>query len=273
MEFSVNLAELVGAPSGHDGPCVGCVDERALRSPAGAALGTVLEELGRRSAVAQGLKKPVTYGSAAGLGDQRVFLLVDGRKALGLLKVGGKRLFVTGPPASQRSFADVQDAFREIEPLCVLDFYVHERYQRSGFGRQLFDSMLDRERTLPSQLGYDRPSPKLLAFLDKHYRLNKFQPQSNNFVVFDAYFGGRVGEDSAGRHRCGHLASRGGIGDRDERAAAAAAAAAAWDRKPRSGVGSALAAGRGSMAADPGRAPDLFGDAWGHRRPAPTTIF
>uniref|UniRef100_A0A7S1WTK7 Alpha-tubulin N-acetyltransferase n=1 Tax=Alexandrium catenella TaxID=2925 RepID=A0A7S1WTK7_ALECA len=264
MEFSVNLAELVGAPTDHDGPCVGYVDERALRGSGGAALSTVLEELGRRSAAAQGLRKPVTYGSAAGLGDQRVFLLVDGRKALGLLKVGGKRLFVTGPPVLQRSFADVQGAFREIEPLCVLDFYIHERYQRSGFGRQLFDAMLDRERAVPSQLGYDRPSPKLLGFLEKHFRLNKFQPQNNNFVVFDAYFGGRS-EEPAGRHRSSHLASRGATDERDEWAAAATAA------KPRSGVGSALAAGR--SAGDTGRAPDLFGDAWGHRRAAPTTIF
>ncbi len=28
---------------------------------------------------------------------------------------------------------------REIEPACVLDFYVHESYQRQGIGKQLFE--------------------------------------------------------------------------------------------------------------------------------------
>jgi len=190
MDFHVDLAELVGAPQSHPGPCVGYVDERVLRRPSGTALCTVLEELGRRSAAAQGLKKPVTYGSSRGLGDQRVYLLVDGRMALGFLKVGPKRLFVAAPPTYHQrgSFADVQDAFREIEPQCALDFYIHERCQRSGLGRRLFDAMLAREKLTPCELGYDRPSPKLLGFLRKHYGLSDYRPQNNNFVVFDRFF-------------------------------------------------------------------------------------
>jgi len=38
-------------------------------------------------------------------------------------------------------------------------------------------------------LSYDRPSPKLLGFLGKHYNLRKYVPQNNNYVVFDDYFG------------------------------------------------------------------------------------
>jgi GNAT superfamily N-acetyltransferase len=30
-------------------------------------------------------------------------------------------------------------AIAEIEPLCVLDFYVHEQYQRQGVGKTLFE--------------------------------------------------------------------------------------------------------------------------------------
>ena len=30
----------------------------------------------------------------------------------------------------------------EVEPLCVLDFYVHESRQRSGCGKKLFEEML-----------------------------------------------------------------------------------------------------------------------------------
>eukprot|EP00928_Gymnodinium_smaydae_P092421 TRINITY_DN762_c0_g1_i1.p1 TRINITY_DN762_c0_g1~~TRINITY_DN762_c0_g1_i1.p1 ORF type:complete len:311 (+),score=44.29 TRINITY_DN762_c0_g1_i1:89-1021(+) len=182
---------------GHDGgsgPRICYIDERRLRGSEGGLLGTVLEEMGQRSAVAQGLRRPVTFGSPTGLGDQRVYLLVDGRTALGFLKVGRKRLFVAAPPPTDvgfrgaQRFADVQDALREIEPLCALDFYVHERCQRRGHGRRLFDAMLAREKVEPAMLGYDRPSPKLLGFLSSHYGLNKYRPQNNNFVVFDRYF-------------------------------------------------------------------------------------
>ena len=50
--------------------------------------------------------------------------------------------------------------------------------------------MLEREGVRPEKLGYDRPSEKLIAFLGKHYGLKKYVPQNNNFVVFDAYWGG-----------------------------------------------------------------------------------
>eukprot|EP00440_Ansanella_granifera_P065814 gb/GFBE01071375.1/.p2 GENE.gb/GFBE01071375.1/~~gb/GFBE01071375.1/.p2 ORF type:complete len:275 (-),score=45.06 gb/GFBE01071375.1/:94-918(-) len=201
MEFPFDLASLVGAPAGHAGPCVGLIDERVLRADSRGALCTVIEEMGRRSADAQGLRKPVTSGSC--LGDHRLYLLVEGRVALGLLKVGRKRLFVEAP-RNPKDFADVKAAFREIEPLCALDFYVHERCQRSGFGRQLFDTMLAREHVTPEQLGYDRPSPKLISFLKKHFGLSKYRPQNNNFVVFDAFFdpSADAAERGASSSRC-----------------------------------------------------------------------
>ena len=49
--------------------------------------------------------------------------------------------------------------------------------------------MLATEKIYPEKLGYDRPSPKLLAFCAKHYGLKKYVPQNNTFVVFDAYWG------------------------------------------------------------------------------------
>lgn len=48
--------------------------------------------------------------------------------------------------------------------------------------------MLAAEGHTPEQLGYDRPSPKLLAFLHKHYHLSSYVPQTNNFVVYEQYF-------------------------------------------------------------------------------------
>ncbi|ETV82571.1 hypothetical protein, variant [Aphanomyces astaci] len=78
--------------------------------------------------------------------------------------------------------------FIEMDPLCVLDFYVHPDRQRHGLGLHLFTSMLERESVAPHQLAYDRPSPKLFPFLRKHFKLDSYVPQSNRFVVYDAYF-------------------------------------------------------------------------------------
>jgi alpha-tubulin N-acetyltransferase 1 len=70
----------------------------------------------------------------------------------------------------------------------VLDFYVHESCQRAGIGRSLFDYMLSVQRLSPEQLAYDRPSPKLLGFLWKHYGLQAGPPQANHFVIFPGFF-------------------------------------------------------------------------------------
>ena len=48
--------------------------------------------------------------------------------------------------------------------------------------------MLACENVIPSQLAYDRPSPKLVGFLKKHYGLSNYIPQNNNFVIFSQYF-------------------------------------------------------------------------------------
>lgn len=48
--------------------------------------------------------------------------------------------------------------------------------------------MLEAEGTTADQVAYDRPSPKLLAFLHKHYSLANYVPQNNNFVVYEQYF-------------------------------------------------------------------------------------
>jgi alpha-tubulin N-acetyltransferase 1 len=51
----------------------------------------------------------------------------------------------------------------------------------------------------PARLAYDRPSEKFLAFLAKHHGLVKYQNQTNNFVVFDAYFAVKPRPASAAR--------------------------------------------------------------------------
>eukprot|EP00931_Biecheleriopsis_adriatica_P051598 TRINITY_DN29948_c0_g1_i1.p1 TRINITY_DN29948_c0_g1~~TRINITY_DN29948_c0_g1_i1.p1 ORF type:complete len:398 (+),score=50.07 TRINITY_DN29948_c0_g1_i1:97-1290(+) len=198
MEFDFDVASYIGAPPEHDGPYVGCISEELLRDRhRGPDLCEVLEKLGKNSAVAQGLRKPVTLGHPYLCG-QRIYLLAERNRALGLLKVGPKRLFVAPPLQTQarggRCQSDVHDALKEINPVCALDFYVHESCQRNGYGRLIFDAMLREERLVPSQLAYDRPSPKLIGFLAKHFGLTQYRPQNNNYVVFDDYFlaGGAV---------------------------------------------------------------------------------
>jgi hypothetical protein len=54
--------------------------------------------------------------------------------------------------------------------------------------KELFEKMLEAEGVQPRLLGYDRPSPKFLKFLEKYYSLSDYVPQNNNFVVFKSYF-------------------------------------------------------------------------------------
>lgn len=65
-----------------------------------------------------------------------VLLIIDQillqRSIIGMLKVGIKRLFVR----------DDMGAHHEVDPVCILDFYVHESTQRCGFGHELFNAML-----------------------------------------------------------------------------------------------------------------------------------
>lgn len=112
--------------------------------------------------------------------DQRIYLKVEGHTVQGFIKVGIKDLF----------FREPSGKCREISPLCVLDFYVHESMQRQGLGKALFVKMLNSENVLPSKLAYDRPSPKLIKFLQKHFSLVHYVPQNNNYVIFDEYFKG-----------------------------------------------------------------------------------
>lgn len=48
---------------------------------------------------------------------------------LGGLKVGRKKLFIRSETG----------AYKELQPLCVLDFYVADSYQRMGLGKHIFE--------------------------------------------------------------------------------------------------------------------------------------
>ncbi|XP_012591794.1 alpha-tubulin N-acetyltransferase 1 isoform X6 [Microcebus murinus] len=146
---------------------------------------TIVDELGKASAKAQHLSAPITSASRMQSNRHVIYVLKDtsarpaGKGAIiGFLKVGYKKLFVL----------DDREAHNEVEPLCILDFYIHETVQRHGHGRELFQYMLQKERVEPHQLAIDRPSQKLLKFLNKHYNLETTVPQVNNFVIFEGFF-------------------------------------------------------------------------------------
>eukprot|EP00795_Rhopilema_esculentum_P010647 gene10647-19389_t len=144
----------------------------------------VIDKMGNSSSRAQGLKTTITTHGKISASDHHLYLLKDstsngGKGAVvGLLKVGKKRLFVV----------DYHNQQLEVNPLCVLDFYVHEHRQRSGFGLRLFKFMLEREDVKPQFLAYDRPSSKFISFLKKHFDLQNALSQMNKFVVFDLFF-------------------------------------------------------------------------------------
>lgn len=48
--------------------------------------------------------------------------------------------------------------------------------------------MLQTEKLEARKLAYDRPSSKLLRFLEKNFYLTNYIPQNNNFVVYNDYF-------------------------------------------------------------------------------------
>ncbi|KAJ8341982.1 hypothetical protein SKAU_G00319100 [Synaphobranchus kaupii] len=147
-------------------------------------ISTVIDELGKASAKAQQLAAPITSAAKLQSNWHHLYLLKEGESnsgrgvAVGFLKVGYKKLFLL----------DQQGAHVEIEPLCILDFFVTESLQRHGHGLELFSYMLQHKRVEPVRMAYDRPSPKFLSFLGKNYGLKGSVPQVNNFVVFDGFF-------------------------------------------------------------------------------------
>ncbi|KAG7383754.1 Alpha-tubulin N-acetyltransferase 1 [Phytophthora boehmeriae] len=146
------------------------------------SLAQAVDILGRKSALAQALSQEITstalFVSAASEQRQRLLLAKENDTVVGFLKTGVKHLF----------YVSRTGEYIEIDPICVLDFYVDEAYQRCGVGLQLFQRLLQEEDETPQHLAYDRPSPKLFAFLQKHAGLTEHFPQPNRFVVFDAYF-------------------------------------------------------------------------------------
>lgn len=118
--------------------------------------GKLINDMGIGSAVAQGLvgrsgPSPITEVHNLSATDARVYVLAQQEPgcppvAVGLLKVGKKNLFHFDNSGRTRELRD---------QICVLDFYVHEDWQRGGFGKMLFEAMLHNEGIDPVRFAYD----------------------------------------------------------------------------------------------------------------------
>eukprot|EP00968_Pinguiococcus_pyrenoidosus_P027077 scaffold7352_cov254-Pinguiococcus_pyrenoidosus.AAC.3 len=161
-----------------------CAEERE-------ALSVCVDSLGAASADAQQLKQALTSVAKLRSPSQRghrLYLLCLDERLAGLLRVGPKHLF----------YYSGGGEIVEMDILCVLDICVAPGLWRRGLGKLLFSEMLASENVPDAAcLAYDRPSPKMMSFLCKHYGLKEFAEQPNRFVVFDRYFGQKEGEKEA----------------------------------------------------------------------------
>ena len=147
------------------------IDGSALKRPPLSQISevcTAIDEMGRRSGIAQGLKgpngsvAPVTISFKLAGSNERLYILANGdspRQLVGILKMGRKNLYHYDARGTMHQLQDQH---------AVLDFYVHEAFQRNGVGLSLFQAMLEHEETSPEMLAYDRPSPKLIVRSRSH---------------------------------------------------------------------------------------------------------
>ena len=180
-------------------------------------LRAVVDTAGVLSAQAQALAEPITTLQKALDKEHCLYLAAQrfgrGMRVLGLAKSGRKRLYLHGCPGAGA------DALREVTPVCLLDFFVHPDVQRQGWGRALLGAMLSAEQQTPEAVAYDRPSPKLIAFMARHFGLHTWRPQTNAFVVFEPAFWVAHGlaparRESEAHHRA-RRSSTASIGDAD----------------------------------------------------------
>ncbi|CAM9699086.1 unnamed protein product [Ectocarpus sp. 4 AP-2014] len=147
------------------------------------AFDKALNEMGQLSSKAQQQTTPLTTADKTRAKDDILYIACDGTGGTlqGFLRLGRKYLFL---------YPDDNGSMIEKDTMCLLDFYVHESVQRRGLGLDLFKSALKEEGLTPTEIAYDRPSPKLKPFLGKHFGLHNCLDQPNRFMVFKEHFEG-----------------------------------------------------------------------------------
>ena len=108
-------------------------------------LNEIIDLLGIASSKAQQLSVPISSFNKLQISNHRIYLKINNEKVIGFIKVGKKDLF----------YRHLNGKFTEMQPLCVLDFYVHESYQRNGYGKIIFEkniSALNGENSIATDL-------------------------------------------------------------------------------------------------------------------------
>ncbi|XP_047524300.1 alpha-tubulin N-acetyltransferase 1-like isoform X2 [Pieris napi] len=147
-------------------------------------LKNVVNWIGEKSTKAQGLSKTLTSMDKLRSSEHILYLLKDAEgnngagQVIGILKIGVKSLYLH----------DESLICHKVSPLCILDFYVLEEYQKMGFGKKLFDYMLADQCTTVDRIAIDNPSQKFENFLQKHYNIGKLLRQHNCFAVSAKFF-------------------------------------------------------------------------------------
>ncbi len=113
------------------------------------------------------------------LSDPKQFLLVVGvdHNAVGFIKYSFRHLYFFTPKGKSV----------ECDPICILDFFVLESFQRKGYGKLLLDKVAESVSADVSSFAYDRPSSKLIAFMRKNYNLVKPDLQPNKYAIFEGF--------------------------------------------------------------------------------------
>ncbi|VDK55843.1 unnamed protein product [Anisakis simplex] len=177
MDVATDLTPLLGSS-------IVRLDAMAIKHLQEPRLYSAIDELALLSAKAMQLRKPLTSCEKLVNTDNILYLIWEKdeengvSKLIGMLKVGRKQLFLY-----DREMKPYEGEF-----LALLDFYVHFSRQRQGYGKKLFEFMLQYERMAAHDVAFDNPSVILLAFMSKHYGLTDAVWQNTNFVVFPQLF-------------------------------------------------------------------------------------
>jgi hypothetical protein len=155
-----------------------------------------LDSLGRMSGISQNLSGPITTVSKLIKNPDHIIITINNNsnEMIGYLKYGYKDLFFYNKKGKILEFNGC---------ICLLDFYINNIIQRNGCGLLLFNTFLNHisqsyinttagkltngENFGPHVIAYDRPSPKLLSFMKKHFHLSKPDLQPNRYTIFEGF--------------------------------------------------------------------------------------
>ena len=135
----------------------------------------VINSIGSLSSVQRRLKSPITNADLFfGKQNETLIIKAKGNTVFGFIRVGYKDIYIN----------TLNDVLENINLLCVFDFFVHFTCQRMGYGRELFDKVLELFKVEPSMMAYDKPSQAMNNFMYKHYSLKNPIEQSNHMFIY-----------------------------------------------------------------------------------------